>query len=406
MSRSDAHERVSRSAADARAAGPERPRRILFLVSSMHGGGAERVAATLANAWARRGDEVTLVCCYSGRGRCDQALDPAVRLLWLADRVRGPAWLRPVAKLAALRRLARECRPDRVLSFLTNVNVTALLALRGLGLPIVVGERTDPAHSVNLEPVLRRLRRWTYPWARRVAVQTRRGAVHLLRVAPGVRRLAVIPNPLPDGLPACRAREPAGPRYTLAALGRFNPVKQFDRLIECFAALAPQCPDWDLCIWGDGAQRDACLRRVRELGLESRIRLPGFSRTPWEDLAAAHAFVLNSRVEGFPNALLEAMALGLPCVATDCPSGPSELTLGGRLAELVPLDDEAALGAALLRVMRAAPAEREARGRAAAGSVRSRYGLDAVLRAWDDAWTEADGTIGAADGDDAPRPAP
>jgi len=378
--------------------------RLLFLVSSMHGGGAERVAATLANAWARRGDEVVLVCCYSGRGRCDQVLDPGVRLLWLADRVRGPAWLRPLAKLAALRRLAREHRPDRVLSFLTNVNVTALLALRGLGLPIVVGERTDPAHSVNLEPSLRRLRRLSYPWARRVAVQTRRSARHLRQVAPGVRRIAVIPNPLPEGLPGIRSHEPAGPRRTLAALGRFNPVKRFDRLIECFAAIAPQCPDWDLCIWGDGAQREACLRRVRELGLESRVRLPGFSRTPWEDLATAHAFALNSRVEGFPNALLEAMALGLPCVATDCPSGPSELTLDGALAELVPLEDEAALGRALLRVMHAGPAEREARGRAAAESVRARYGLDAVLRAWDDAWTDADGTPGA--GDDGSRPAP
>ncbi|WP_368655472.1 glycosyltransferase [Castellaniella ginsengisoli] len=380
--------------------------RILFLVSSMHGGGAERVAATLANAWSRRGDEVILVCCYSGRGRCDQALDPGVRLLWLADRIQGPAWLRPVAKLAALRRLARECRPDRVLSFLTNVNVTALLALRGLGLPLVVGERTDPAYSVNLEPSLRRLRRWTYPWAHRVAVQTLRGARHLRQVAPGVRRVAVIPNPLPDGLPGCRAREPAGPRYTLAALGRFNPVKQFDRLIECFAALAPHCPDWDLCIWGDGAQRERCLRRVRELGLEARIRLPGFSQTPWEDLAHAHAFVLNSRVEGFPNALLEAMALGLPCVATDCPSGPSELTLGGRLAELVPLDDEAALSEALLRVMRTTAAQREARGRAAAESVRARYGLDAVLRGWDDAWKTEDGMNGVGGGDDAPRPMP
>lgn len=375
--------------------------RILFLVSSMHGGGAERVAATLANAWARRGDEVTLVCCYSGRGQCLQELDPAVRLLWLADRLRGPAWLRPVSKIFALRRLARSLRPDRVLSFLTNVNVTALLATRGLGLPVVVSERTDPAHSINLEPVLRLARRLVYPWAYRVVVQTHQSIEHLRRVAPSVQRIVAIPNPLPDGLPGVRGSEPQSGRRLLAALGRFNPVKQHDRLIEVFATVSAQCPDWDLTIWGDGAQRAACQRRVEELGMTDRIRLPGFSRTPWADLGSAHAFVLNSRVEGFPNALLEAMALGLPCIATDCPSGPAELTQDGRHATLVPLGDEAALARALLQVMQASPEAREAIGRDAAASVRARYGLDTILRAWDAAWAE-DGEPAGRGGDRGP----
>jgi len=365
--------------------------RILFLVSSMHGGGAERVAATLANAWARRGDSVTLVCCYSGRGGCAYALEEGVRLLWLADRVRGPRWLRPLDKLRALRALARETAPDRVLSFLTNVNVTALLATRGLGLPVVVSERTDPAHSVNLEPVLRLLRRWTYPWARRVVVQTRQSMPHLMAVAPGTRRLSAIPNPLPDGLPPPRAHEPAAPaRRRLAALGRFNPVKRFEALVEVFAGLAPRHPEWDLVIWGDGPRREACLRRAAELGLEGRILLPGRSDAPWRELAGAHAFVLCSAVEGFPNALLEAMALGLPCVAANCPSGPRELSREGRDALLVPAGDDAALAAALDRAMSATPQWREDLGRRAAASVRARYGLDRILRQWDAAWSEED----------------
>ncbi|TAN28945.1 MAG: glycosyltransferase family 4 protein [Castellaniella sp.] len=362
--------------------------RILFLVSSMHGGGAERVAATLASAWTRRGDEVTLVSCYSGRGRCDQQLDPGVRLLWLADRVRGPAWLRPVSKLLALRALAGELRPDRVVSFLTNVNVTALLALFGTGLPVVVSERTDPAHgAILLERPLRWLRRLTYPWARCVVVQTQQSVPHLQQVAPGVRRIAVIPNPLPDGLPAVRTAEPQTGRFVLAALGRFDPAKQFDRLIEVFAGLAEQFPDWDLWIWGDGPQREPYRQRVGALGLEDRIHLPGFSHRPWENLVAAHGFVLSSRVEGFPNALLEAMALGLPCVSTDCPSGPAELTRGGQDAALVPLDDDPAMARALSALMQATPQARLASGLAAAASVRTRYGQTAILEAWDAAWS-------------------
>lgn len=361
--------------------------RILFLVSSMHGGGAERVAATLASAWARRGDEVVLVSCYSGHGRCDQQLDPGVKLLWLADRIQGPAWLRPVNKLRALRALARELRPDRVLSFLTNVNVTALLALRGLGLQVVVSERTDPAQGAALlEPALRGLRRLTYRWAHCVVVQTQQSVPHLHQVAPGVRRVAVIANPLPDGLPPARTAEPSTDRFVLAALGRFDPTKQFDRLIEVFAGLARQFPAWDLWIWGDGPQRAAYQQRVEALGLAQRVHLPGFSRTPWQNLLTAHGFVLSSRVEGFPNALLEALALGLPAVSTDCPSGPAELTRGGQDATLVPLGDEAALAQALAALMRATPQQRLDSGLAAAASVRSRYGLPAILKAWDAAW--------------------
>ncbi len=361
--------------------------RILFLVSSMHGGGAERVAATLANAWARRGDEVTLVCCYSDRGTCVYALEPGVRLLWLADRIRGPRWLRPLTKLFALRGLARETAPDRALSFLTNVNVGALLATRGTGLPLVVSERTDPAHSMNLQTALRILRRWTYPWAHGVVVQTARSRDHLLHLAPGLRRLHVVVNPLPDGLPPARDSEPGPPgRRRIVALGRFNPVKRFDALIEIFAGLAARHPDWDLVIWGDGPRREPCLRRVAALGLGDRIRLPGRTESPWDEMLGAHAFVLSSAVEGFPNAMLEAMALGLPCAASDCPSGPRELSRDGQDALLAPAGDDQALAAALDQLMSATPQWREAMGRRAAASVRDRYGLARILEQWDAVW--------------------
>lgn len=358
---------------------------ILFFVSSMHSGGAERVAATLASAWAQRGDSVTLVCSYSGRGTCFYPLHERVRIQWLADRMDRLRWAGPFKKLWAVRRLVREARPDAVVSFLTNVNVTVLLATRGLTVPVIVCERTDPVYGDNLEPVLERLRRWTYPWANRVLVQTRQSVSHLQQVAPRVRRLSVIPNPLPPDLPAARLREPRDTgRFVMMAMGRFHPVKQFDWLIEVFGGLADRYPDWDLEIWGEGLQREELLALIERLGLSARVRLPGRTTEPWEVMQRAHAFVLSSRVEGFPNALLEAMALGLPCVALDCPSGPSELSEQGKAALLVPLGDAQALGAALARIMGESIAWREAHGAQAAASVRARYGLDQVLERWDE----------------------
>ncbi|MBV6272884.1 glycosyltransferase family 4 protein [Alcaligenaceae bacterium CGII-47] len=359
--------------------------KILFFVSSMHAGGAERVAATLASAWAQRGDAVTLVCSYSGRGTCFYPLHERVQIRWLADYLAQLRWAGPLKKLWAMRRLVRETQPDVIVSFLTNVNVTVLLATRGLATPVFVCERTDPLYGDNVEPILAHLRRWTYPWADQVVVQTRQSVDHLKQVAARVRRVSVIPNPLPPDLPAARQREPVQTgRFILMAMGRLHPVKQFNGLIEVFGSLADRYPDWDLEIWGEGPMREALVAQTERLGLSARVRLPGRTTQPWIVMQRAHAFVLSSRVEGFPNTLLEAMALGLPCVALDCPSGPSELADEGRAARLVPMDDACALGAALAQLMGARADWREARGAQAAASVRGRYSLDQVLQRWDE----------------------
>jgi len=366
--------------------------KILFLVSSLNTGGAERVATTLASAWARRGDDVTLVSTYPRRGECFYPLDAGVKLVWLADRLgaaRNPVSI-TVAKLRVLRAMMRDEAPDVVISFLTNVNVMALLARRGLQVPIIVCERTNPSAATNSGPVLRMVRRFTYPWAEVVTVQSDSSVLSFKRMVPGIRRLEVIPNPLP---PALLERPPRRPvrtgRKRLMAMGRLVKAKQFDVLIEIFSLLAPRQPDWDLVIWGDGPMREALAGQVAGLGLEARVSLPGRTDAPWDELANADVFALTSAVEGFPNVLLEAMALGLPCIAFDCPSGPAEMTRDGKDALLIPMDDTAGFYDGLDRLMQDAELRTEL-SRRAAESVRGRYALPRVLDRWDDILKQAD----------------
>lgn len=378
---------------------------ILFFVSSMHAGGAERVAATLTRGWAQQGHQVTLVPTFTGKGKLFYPLDPAVELVWLADRLGQAARtpLAPLVKLKAMRALARTQRPDVIVSFLTNVNVMTLMATTGLNVPVIVCERTNPALSTSATPALRRLRRWLYPRADMVTVQAEASLEPMRQLVPGMRRLAVVPNPLPSDLPAPIREDEAGHttprRRRLVAMGRFVASKRFTGLVSLFGRLANRFPDWDLAIWGDGPLRRELQERVARDGLQERVLLPGRTSSPWQELMASDLFVLTSEVEGFPNALIEAMALGLPCVSVDCPSGPREITRDGQDAYLVPLNDEAALEQALVSLM-AAPQERQRLGEQGARSVRGRYSLERVLEHWQALFQE----VGAAGAHAAPVP--
>src|SRR5690606_10173925 len=147
----------------------------------------ERVAATLANAWVERGDAVTLVPTFLGAGPSFYPLDSRVQLVPLASRMGFvERLLKPLGKRRAVRRLASEIRPDVIVSFLTNVNVVVLLATRGLGIPVLVSERTSPVYSDEVQGVLARLRGKTYPWASVVVLQSQQAVEGFTSVVPGV----------------------------------------------------------------------------------------------------------------------------------------------------------------------------------------------------------------------------
>lgn len=357
-------------------------RTIVLLVSSIGGGGAERVATTLANAWAAAGAHVVLVPTFLGEIRGEYPLSAAVRLSPLRD------WMPPgrvdfISKLRALRALVRSVAPDVVVSFLTNVNVVAILALLGLRIPVIVSERVDPAAKVELHWSLRLARRMLYQFAATLVVQTTDAAERYGKLLMRPPPIAVIPNPLPEALHLSTARaarlDASGGQVT--AMGRLTPQKQFDLLIQAFATAFDRDSSWTLNIWGEGPLQAELQALIDKLGMSGRVRLCGFTEQPWVQLAGAQIFVLSSAYEGFPNAMLEAMALGLPCVAFDCPSGPGDLA-AGEAAVLVSPGDVNGLAAALGSLARD-PDRRLQLGRAAAASVRSRFSQAAVISHWD-----------------------
>ena len=354
--------------------------RITLVISSLRGGGAERVMSIMANHWADRGWKVTLLTYDAGEEAPAYDLSEAVDHCHLGIERSSHRVIEVVRinlkRLPVLRRAIRESAPDAVVSFLDGVNVSTILATVGLDIPVVVSERIDPSRH-RIAGALRALRRWSYRYATRVVTLT----PDALQYFPATvrRRGTVIPNPV-SLAPDSRLARSGDRKKVVAAMGRLVHQKGFDRLLAAFAMVAPNHPDWLLTIWGEGEDRQELETQRDRLGLNERVSFLGWTPDPFVELQAAGLFVMSSRYEGFPNALCEAMACGAPVVSFDCP-GPRHIVRDGHDGILVPEGDVEKLSAAMDRLM-ADPAERD---RLAANGIRvtERYGKDKVMGMWE-----------------------
>jgi len=362
--------------------------RILFLVSSMHGGGAERVAALLCNHWVEQGHEVILMPTFSGRGECVYPLDQRVRLDFLADHVtsnRG-SLLNKVQRYFALRSAFKNLQPDVILSFLPHVNIAAVLAGWRLGIPTIVSERTYPP-AMPLGSSMEFLRRFTYSKATAVVVQTERAKVWLSDCCPRATG-KVIPNPviypLPIGEPVMEPFEAiSSHKRKVLAVGRLSEEKGFDQLLLAFEQLAPRFPEWDLVILGEGPLRQELAEMCRRLGLSGRVHMPGRVGNVGAWYERSDIYVMSSRFEGFPNTLVEAMAHGLPAVSFDCATGPSDIIRQGIDGYVI--SPEKGFGGMAEAVGGLIKDERKRKcmGKEAA-LVRKRFGAKTIMRTWDE----------------------
>lgn len=359
--------------------------RITLIISALGPGGAERVMSIMANYWAAHAQHVTLVTV----GSLDTdfyALDPRVQRVGLGLMGYSSNFLAAVRnnvmRVRRLRQAIRTSQPDVVLSFVDRTNVLVLVSTLGLGMPVIVAEHTDPRqHAVGF--IWAGLRRLLYPQAAAIVVLTqglRPWAEHFVKK----ETVHVIPNPVQ--VPATSfesngAQEPRGSGRTVAAMGRLSPVKGFDLLLKAFARCVEKHTDWSLMILGEGDERLRLEAMASDLGIKDRVTMPGLAKDPLRILSGTDLFVLSSRYEGFPMALVEAMACKLPVISADYPSGPRDIVRDGVDAILVPPNDVNALAGAMDRLM-ANQAERQRLG-ANAVQVIERFSIEKIMNTWD-----------------------
>ncbi len=225
------------------------------------------------------------------------------------------------ARMKAIERVLVEEHPDAVLSFCDRTNITVLLASRRLKIPVIISERSDPAKQ-RLGFLWELARRKAYPGASRIIALTETSARHLASL--NSYPIKVIPSAV-DVPPSSSDRELASQEKLIIGVGRLEYEKGFDRLIQAFAAATVDHPDWSLRILGEGSASSELQEIAFELEVNDRVQLPGWVHPVWPELCRATIFALPSRYEGFPSALLEAMAAGVPSISVDCESGPREI---------------------------------------------------------------------------------
>jgi len=325
--------------------------RLLLMIHSLGAGGAERVMTLIADALVSRGHEVHLLTLADVQ---EDFFSPVaevkrVRLaLASSSNSLAKAVCANIRRIVAIRGKMVELAPDAVVSFTTSVNVLALIAGARTGIPVFVSERVDPrAHALQRQWSI--LRDLTYRRARAIIVQTKAVADWYRERLPDGVEVATIPNPVAARTESAIPSLPVSGPYFLA-MGRLVPQKGFDVLIRAFQLIAHDILANSLIIIGAGSEREALEGMVRERGLQSRVHVLDPVKDVTAVMDSAHAFVLSSRYEGFPNVLLEALAGGIPVIATDCPSGPREILDGGRYGLLVPPEDPEALATAMRRI--------------------------------------------------------
>ncbi len=326
------------------------PPRIALVIHALYGGGAERLMSQLANRWA---DQYDLHLVTWAAADTDQyALSPRVKRYGLdlmgssRNKLHGlwANWNR----VRRLRLALRDIAPDLVLSFSDQMNIVSLAATRPLRLPTWIAEHSDPQKQ-QLSFLWEAWRRRVYPRCTGCVVLTDEFADAMSR---WIRRerIRVIPPAIDPPEPSPRIagvseREPMKGPSTLLFVGRLSPEKGVDILLRSWQQIASKLPDWQLLIAGDGPLRGQ-LRQQAE-GNPS-VRFLGWTDNPWPLYAAADLFVLPSRYEGFPVALLEAMSQRVACVATECSGAIRQLTREHLSLETVPVESPHDLAATIL----------------------------------------------------------
>ena len=313
----------------------------MFVIHALGYGGAGKMIVYLANHFSKIGYDVVLYVQEQEGKHYD--MESGVHVYQETQFFKN-YYTRHFRQIFQLRRRVKEIKPDIVISFQTNQNALAVLATRGRSIPVIVSERGDP---YQYSDIVAKLKTWVINKAEGGVFQTQKAMQYYGRDLQS--RSVVIYNPNT----VIGIERPEKRNNEIAFVGRFDiNQKRQDLAVDAFKIVADVIPDVKLVFYGAGKEQEQIKKRVTQFGLEDRVIFKGLVKDIPKAIKDSRLFLMTSDFEGMPNALIEAMACGLPCVSTDCsPGGASELITSGVNGIVVPCGDSKAISEAVISLL-------------------------------------------------------
>ena len=313
--------------------------KISFFIGSMRRGGAERVISILANHYASKGWDVEIALLLENTVGYD--LNHKIKIVDLT--CVGNSYIDNLPKwLVKIRKYIKKSKPDRIVSFIGRINVLVLNACIGLKVPIIVSERNDPKRD-GRSALMLKICEVSYKKAKAIVFQTKYQQTCFSRKLHSKSHVIVNPVTVNSIISS-----PSEERVVTA--GRLLPQKNQQMMIKAIGKLRTQFPNIKLDIYGDGSLKQELQNLIEQLDLAANVQLHGNVMDLHEKIASGTVFVMTSEFEGLPNALIEAMMLGLPCISTDY-DGVEEVIENNRTGILIPCNDVDALVEAITRIL-------------------------------------------------------
>ena len=319
--------------------------KITFFIGGLSGGGAERVTCNLASYLANRGHVIKVLTMSDDEP--SYAIDNKVqRIPLLVTSERKNIIYNSVLRLY---RFIKYLRKSKVDAYVVMLPVTTIMLLRMRWLTkakVIAAERVDPSqYPVKKQNQLKSLAKKADGWVFQTEEERK-----WYGVATGKAKVSIIPNAInPDFIKPAHEGER---QKTIVTAGRLTEQKSHELLIKSFARISNDFPEYQLVVYGDGPKKEYLEQVAKNFGVQEKVLFPGYTTNIGESIKNASLFVLSSDFEGMPNALMEAMALGVPCVSTDCDGGGAKFLIDNKKnGLLVPKGDVDALATAMERML-------------------------------------------------------